>query len=723
MAETTIPTALAAAIAHHQAGRLREAEELYRWVLARDPNCVPALHNLGTVALRSGQTELAAQLLGRAVELAPQDPALHAKLGQVYLTLGRTEEAIGALTRAQSLLPGNAIALANLANAYVTGGRFESARAAFEQALALAPDLVEAHNDFGALLLAHGNLEAARERFQRACALRPDFVPALRNLGLTLSRLGRLDEARAAFERARALAPTVAAIHHGLGTILLKQGRLAEALACLQQAVVLGADSAEVHNDLAAVYLQTRQLDAALDHCRRALALRPDGPDALNNLATVCKQQGALDAAIECYRRAARPDRPDIGSNLILALHYRFGDRPDVIEPELARWRQQHAASLRSDSVRHGNDRSPDRRLRIGYVSPDLAAHPVGRFLEPLLAAHDRRSVEIFCYSAGRIADAFTAQIRTHADQWREIAALTDDQAADLIRRDQIDVLVDLALHTAGNRLLVFARQPAPVQVSYLGYPGDAGLPEIGYRISDVFLDPPDVQPPRTRGAAAVKLPETYWCYRPAGASSTAPTPLPAATNGWATFGSLNNFCKVTPEVLAAWAGILARVPAARLALHSDPGAHRPRIEEFFAQRGVDPRRLRFIDSAPLDRYLQAYDAIDIALDTFPFPGGTTTCDALWRGVPVVSLAGPTPVTRAGCSILSNVELQELVATNIDDYVRIAVALASAPAQLAALRGSLRARMEASPLMDRARFARHLEAAYRAMWRRWCASV
>ncbi|HVS54090.1 MAG TPA: tetratricopeptide repeat protein [Opitutaceae bacterium] len=719
MADVTPPAAIAEAIAHHQAGRLREAEAIYRHVLAQDPDCVPALHNLGTIALRAGDTAAAAEWIGRAARLAPMEPAIQSKFGHVLQLLGRLDEAIAVFERARALRPDHPVVHCNLGSAFWARGQTDEALRCFEQAVALDPNFAEGHHEIGAVLLHRGQLAPARASFQRVLALRPDFVPALRNLGRVSTQLGRLDDALACYERALALAPDVADIHHQLAAVLLRLGKFADADASLQRALATNPQSAAIHNDLAALCLQTDRLDDALAWCERALALDPASADARDNLATVFKQQGLLDRAIETYRAALRPERADINSNLILALHYRFGDQPEIVAPELQRWNERHAAPLASRIRPHANDRSPDRRLRIGYVSSDLLAHPVGRFLDPLLAAHDRRAVETFCYATGRRADAFTTQIRSHADHWRELAACTDDEAADAIRADRIDILVDLAQHTAGNRLPVLARKPAPVQASYLGYPGDTGLPAIDYRITDVHLDPPGAAE-AAAVAQPLRLPETYWCYQPAQPGAASASPLPALKNGGITFGSLNNFCKATPPALEAWARILCAVPDSRLALHTQRGGHRLRIAEFFAGRGVAAQRLCFVDAAPLADFLRAYESIDVALDSFPFPGGTTTCDALWSGVPVVSLVGPTPLTRAGCSILANVGLPELVAPDLERYVAAAVALAADRPRLVDLRRSLRERMQNSPLTDAPRFARHIEAAYRAIWRRWC---
>src|SRR5208282_4692744 len=335
----------------------------------------------------------------------------------------------------------------------------------------------------------------------------------------------------------------------------------------------------------------------------------------------------------------------------------------------------------------HANDPDPERRLRVGYVSPDFRRHPVGLFLLPLLEAHDRGRVEVFCYSSVSAPDDITQQCLNHADCWRDAAALDDETLAALIRADRIDVLVDLSAHIAGNRLLVFARKPAPVQATYLAYCSTTGLQTIDYRLTDPYLDTPG-QAGAAYAEQSVWLEDTYWCYRPV-IELPPPGPLPAVGTGYVTFGCLNNFCKASPPCLSVWRDLLQTVPGSHLLLCAHRGAHRDRLRGFFAA-AVDPQRVEFVGVSLLPEYFRLYDRIDIALDPFPYSGGTTTCDALWMGVPVVSLAGKTAVGRAGLSILTNAGLPDLVAGSIDDYLRIAASLANDLARLDGLRTGLR---------------------------------
>jgi protein O-GlcNAc transferase len=337
----------------------------------------------------------------------------------------------------------------------------------------------------------------------------------------------------------------------------------------------------------------------------------------------------------------------------------------------------------------------------------------------PLLATHDHAKFEIRCYSDVTDGDSTTEQLRKHADVWRETWSLSDAKLADLIRDDRIDILVDLLMHAKGSRMLTFARKPAPVQVSYLSYASTTGLEAMDYRLSDPYLDPPEADE-SLYTETTIRLPSTFWCFQPS-AQMPEIAPLPASTNGYVTFGCLNNFWKVTPETRTAWMQLLDRVPNSRLVIHCYEGSHRQKLLEPFINEGIGPERIEFVGFLPIRQYFEQYNRIDIALDPFPYCGGTTTCESLWMGAPVVTVLGQTAVGRAGYSILSNIGLGALVARDVEQYLGLAEELAGYLSRLSELRGSLRSSMQSSPLMDAPRFARDIENAYRTMWRRRCA--
>jgi predicted O-linked N-acetylglucosamine transferase (SPINDLY family) len=391
---------------------------------------------------------------------------------------------------------------------------------------------------------------------------------------------------------------------------------------------------------------------------------------------------------------------------------------PQTLFLEHRRWAERHAAPLAAEARPYANDPAPDRPLRVGYVSPDLREHPVASFLTPVLAHHDRSRFHVTCYADVARPDGVTRHLQTLADAWRDLPGRSDAQVADLIQADSTDILVDLAGHTACNRLLVFARKPAPVQVTHFGYPNTTGLSTMDYRISDRYADPPG----RTEAyhtEELVRLPEVAWCYRPLAAPEV--TPLPARAAGHVTFGSLNNLAKITPQAIALWSELLRAVPGSRLVLLTGAGSQADqRLHDLFGQHGIDRARLELLGRRPRDRYLALYQEMDIALDPFPYNGGVTTCDALWMGVPVVTLAGESYVSRQGVALLSNLGLDDWVAGAPDAYVDIATRWAHDVEGLGRLRAGLRERMTNSPLTDGLRFTRFLAEAYRWMWQRWC---
>jgi predicted O-linked N-acetylglucosamine transferase (SPINDLY family) len=693
MAESTNLDGLRQAIQHHQAGRLSKAETLYRAILARDPHCVDALHYLGVIAHQVGQHAVAVGLIRQAEALAPANAAIHSNLGEAYRHLGRLDEAVACLRQALALRSNYPDALNSLGLALTSQGQLDNAIVCFEQAIALKSNFAEAHNNLGNAFEARGQFDRALACYQLAIAQKPDLAEAHSNLGNLFRSQGRLGEALACYRRALTLQPDFAGAHNNLGNVFKDQGHFDEALACFQ----------------------------------RALALKPDITEAHHNLGHAFKDRGQLDDALASYRQALalQPDRADFHSDLLLAMQCRFGDEPGMIGPELAHWNQRHARSLRASAQPHNNDRSPDRQLRIGYLSRDFLLHPVAHFLLPLLQAHDRAQYHLTGYSLNARSDAVTARFQACTDEWRCLAGMTDEEAARVIREDRIDLLVELSGHTTGNRLLILARKPAPVQLSYLGYPGATGLESIDYRITDPCADPRSATGTHD-SEPVMRLPETAWCFAPLSGHPSV-GPLPAMRHGYMSFGCFNNFAKVTEPMLHLWLRILKQVPQSRLTLKNqalNSPAVAQHLRAFFARGGVSAERLELVlpQRSPLD-HLKSYDRVDLALDTFPYHGTTTTCEALWMGVPVLTLAGHCHVARVGVSLLTNVGLPEFVAPSADAYLDAAVAAARDLPRLAALRGSLRERMQRSPLMDAPRFARNLEAAYREMWRRWCAQA
>jgi protein O-GlcNAc transferase len=462
------------------------------------------------------------------------------------------------------------------------------------------------------------------------------------------------------------------------------------------------------------------KLDEAIAAYREAIRLRPDYAETFANLGKVLRNIARLDEALACFREAIRlkPDLIYAHENLIFALPFHASTEPAVVLAEARRWDRQFATPLRKFIEPHSNTRDADRRLRIGYVSSNFREHCQSLFTILLLSNHNHESVEVFCYCDVGRPDRITERIRGCADQWRQIAGASDADVARKIREDRIDILVDLTMHMAGGRLLLFARKPAPVQVAWLAYPGTTGLSAMDYRITDPYLDPPGIGD-EVYSEKTIRLPDTFWCYDPL-VEGLAVNPLPALSGGWITFGCLNGFVKINEQVLRLWARVLASVNGSRMIILCPEGNHRRWLLSIFNSEGVDSNRIDLVTFRPRAQYLEQYHRIDLGLDAFPANGHTTSLDSYWMGMPVITLAGKTALGRAGVSQLTNLGMTELIAQNTDDFVKIATELATDLPRLAEIRRTLRARMQASPLMDGPRFARNMEAAYRQMWCDWC---
>jgi protein O-GlcNAc transferase len=505
-----------------------------------------------------------------------------------------------------------------------------------------------------------------------------------------------------------------------LGVAALNAGDYALASERFEQVLALAGEDAQALANAAEANRRADRGDRALELIRRALVLRPDSASYLHIQVLCLESCWRSDEALRACRDALRL-HPDFAKlhTAYLSLLNRAGADPALVLEAHCDWADRFAGVQASDA-RHGNAPQPERRLRIGYVSADFRAHAVSDFILPLLQRHDPAGFDVHCYSNSPKTDHITRRCEALAPQWRDIVALKDEAVAELIRSDGIDILIDLSGHTVGNRLGLFARKPAPLQITYLGYPATTGLVQMDYRITDACADP---------GAAGgslyreqlLRLPHSLWCFAPPEGIPEV-GPLPAAAAGHVTLGSLNSAYKLTPQFLALWAQLLKSLPGSRLVFAGVPGGTlRARIAREFSSNGVDPDRLEFHGFLPWEEFWALHARIDIALDTFPCNGGTTTCESLWLGVPVVNLMGRPFLSRAGLSLLSAIGLRELVAQSAEDYLHIARALALDPERLARLRSGMRERMRASPLLDAVGFTRDLEGLYRAAWRQWCA--
>ncbi|HUB23897.1 MAG TPA: tetratricopeptide repeat protein [Tepidisphaeraceae bacterium] len=673
-----------AAIGLHKAGRLHEAEAIYRRVLAEHPKIPDALNLLGVIAGQTGRNAAAIELIQAAIAIAPATADYHTNLGHAFMAARMPEKAAGAFEEALRLHPGDAEMLLNLARSRCDSDKFAEAIDAYRAALKMQPRRADLLTSLAIALRKVGQVDESLEIFQQALALERRRAEIWLEQGISLGMAGRLNDAVDSFQRAVQLSPDDANIYYNLGTALYKLNRPDEAIVALQRAVAICPGNLTPYNNLANALRSAGRLEEAIGILDRVLAMAPDDSAANSNRLYFLNFHPAYDTA---------------------ALHR-----------EMKIWNDRVAAPLAKKIQPHGNDRSVDRRLRVGYLSPDFYRQAESHFTVPLLTSHDHAKFEIFCFAYPRTRDDVTERLRASADVWREMKDCGDEAFAERIRQDRIDILVDLTMHMGDNRLLVFAQKPAPIQVTWLAYPGSTGLAAMDYRLSDAWMDPPGDNLPYAE--ETLRLNKCWCCYDPL-------IELPFRQKrdpGPIRFASLNNPSKFNEATLVLWAELMRQVADSQLLLLCNSQSQAESIVAMMGRCGIDKARLRFMKPSPRWEYLERYNQIDIALDPLPYNGITTTCDALWMGVPVVSLAGRTAAGRAGLSILSVLGLPELAARDGAEFVRIAAALAHEERRLAELRSGLRAKMSQSPLMDAAGFARDVEAAYRMMWRKWAQS-
>lgn len=533
----------------------------------------------------------------------------------------------------------------------------------------------------------------------------------------THTNQGQFVEAEAICRQILAAFPDQVETLVNLAIVLLRQNKLEEAAAAAQRAFHLRPTAPEAHNAMGNIYLQRTRFDHALQCYEQAIALQPGRASFHSNRGSALQLVGRLDDALVEFDKAIelQPGFVTAEANRLFALHFHPAYGPEEILNELRKWAGRIEADLHSPVRPRRNDRPFDRRLRIGYVSPHFRDHCLGRLMLPIVREHDRDGFEIFFYSDSTRHDQMTEAFRAQADRWRDTPGLSDDALAEQIREDRIDILLDLTLHMSGSRLLTFAREPAPMQVTYGGYPSSTGLQEMDYRLTDPYLDPPGEQD-HWYVERSIRLPDCFWCYAPPPPHPPV-GPLPCDQSGFITFGCLNNFMKVNEGVLRLWAHVLSCVENSRLLLLAPEGSARQRTLQVFELHGIASDRIEYVAHQPQSAYLRTYDRIDIGLDTFPYNGHTTNLDAFWMGVPVVTRVGRTAVARAGFSQLSNLGLTDLAAQTAEDFVSTATALATNRDRLRAIRRELRQRMRDSPLTDARRFTRNMESSLRQMCR------
>ncbi len=706
-------------------GELTEAMGCYHEAIALKPNLVGAHNNLGNIQRELGQLDQAMSSYRQVLAYKPDHAEAHYNLAITSKELGKLGEAADNFRQAITLKPGVAEQHFNLANVLASIGKTDEAMTQLRQAISIKPDYVDAYINLGVLLHKQGNLQLAIETYQKILSYNSNCAPAYCNLGSVFSELGKFDEAITVYRQAIESDSRLAEAYYNLGNALQIRGKLNEASQAHLQALSIKPDYRDAHNNLGNILQAQGMLDAAETHLKQAQILDPDSADSYNNLGNVYKHQSQLSEAITCYRQALKlkPEYFDAHSNLLYAL----SSEPNCTQSEYlieARRYGEKALALakpfRSWAMKNKN--STSQRILVGLVSGDLKSHPVGYFIESILGHLNREQFELVAYSTKNQEDDLTTRIKPYFNAWNMIDRLSDEEAARKIHDDGIEILIDLAGHTAFNRLPLFAWKSAPVQVSWLGYFASTGLPGMDYLLADPVSVPDSCRCAFTE--EIVYLPESRLCFTPpVDGNSIAVSGLPAEKNGHITFGCFQTLSKLGDNVLSVWSRIMNRLPQTRLRLQNKQMScqkTREQLRNRLAQFGIAQERVSLLGHVSRSGYLAAHAEVDFVLDTFPYPGGTTTCEALWMGVPTLTLAGETMLSRQGASLLTAAGLPEWVATTADEYVAKAVAFSQELTDLSALRQRLRGQVKSSPLFDANRFARDLEAALRIMWDSKC---
>ncbi len=710
-------------VAYQAQGDMAKAVSFYRRALELNPTSASIYNNLGIALTQLGDFQAAIQCYQRALELQPHYAEAVQNLGNALGHIGHFEDAIRCYRSVLELSPDNADVQFNMGQLLQQQEKLKDAIHHYHQAVKLKPDNVMFLERLGTALRANGDLVEASSCYRRALALKPDLAEIHNNLAVVLMEQGRLDDAILSYSHALGLNPAFAEAHSNLGLVFYRQQRIDEAIQCYSRSLQLCPESAETLNNLGLAYDHLTKSDDAVDCYRRALAFSPDHVATLLNYANAQKDQGDLEAAIETLQRVRQIAPNDSRALTLLCSISQYCPEASLesLATIHAEYDRQFALPFRACWGPFANSILPDRRLKIGFVSADLFDHPIGYLMLPIVRHLDRTQCQVVCFANRHMNDKISNELRHACDAWHVVTSLTDDQLATLIRDEKIDILIDLSGHTANHRLLTFARKPAPIQASWMGYVGPTGLSAIEYFIADDGLVSNELV---NRYHERVIRLSSPCCYQ---LPTTAPDvgPLPALRNGFVTFGSFNNPAKITPEVVRIWAGILSRVPNSRLLMKFrwlDSTSVSERFRGLFAAEGICESRIELQPSSSFSTMLDTYnDRVDIALDPFPYNGGTTTMLALYMGVPVVTFPGETVASRQSLALLRTIGFSDTIANDRDEYIALSVKLANDLKRLAHFREMLRQLCLGSPLFDGPKFARGLMEKLREVWREWVA--
>ncbi|OYO29717.1 tetratricopeptide repeat protein [Janthinobacterium sp. PC23-8] len=632
--------------------------------------------------------------------------------------------AIDNYRKMQSSLPQDAEVHYTIGHALSLSGKTDDAQAAFRLAIELKPNHLNALKDYASLLHERERYEEAVVHYRAASLLAPEDAAIACSLGAALQATGALDEALIAYRTVLDLMPDSASAHNNIGSVLQNQGQIELAQQSFMRALEIEPDFADALCNMGVCMLGVGRLDESLDYTRRAIARHPAHLQARTNLTSILFRQGRNDEVIKQCRLALEinPDWKFIHSNLLFSLSHSEQLAPAAVFSEHLRYAEQFEAPQRAAWPRHANVRDPERRLRIGFVSADLYSHVVSSFITPVFD-HLRHApgLELLVYANSLHDDESSRHLKTLVDIWRQVEKMNDEQLAQLISDDGIDILIDLSGHTGGNRLTTFAGKPAPLQASWIGYPMTTGLQAMDYYISDRYFSPPGLLDAQFT-EKLLRLPATSPFMPPA--ETPAVSAAPALTNGHITFGSFNRPSKLSRKLIARWATLLRALPDARMVMAgmSDDGLA-DTLRAWFAEEAIASERLDFYRHTHTAAYLKLHEQVDICLDTSPYAGGTTTLYALWMGVPTLTMTGPTLPCRVGAAIMSQTGLPEFIASDEADFIEKGVQLAGNLPHLAAIRMQARARMSNSAMGQPALIAAGLDHALRTIWQRWCAGL
>jgi len=718
-----VAAALTEAIGHHSMGRLDEAEHLYKRLHKQAPDNPDVLHLLGYVAHQKGDSQRAVTLIRKSLVRQPEGIEALNNLGLALCALGKLDEAEESFRKAITLNPDVADLHNNLGTVLQEQENLQDAESSVRRALELKSNSAESWSNLSGILHDKKHYKDAIDACLKAVELNPSLPGAHNNMGLVFMALGELKKAEKHFNRAIRLKPDHAEAFNNLASLFSRSSRLDDAEACVRRALEFRPDYAVACAKLGDILNQKGMLGEAEAAARRAIEMNPKYSDGHNVLGMALVAQGKGEEAAAAFRKAIACMAKTIyaHSNLILTLHYLPGVTQESIYEETRRWNAEHGASQAEFMRPHNNIPNPERRLKIGYVSADLKQHPVGFFFLPVIQNVNRKQFEVFCYANMVREDNVTKKIRALADHWRDISLISDEEASQTIRDDKIDILIEITGHAGNHRMVMFARKPAPIQVLSGGYYCTSGLDAMDYILSDA------TETPEGEGQwfseTVVRMPHGYICYAPPDYAPDVNS-LPALEKGYVTFGCCNNLAKINDQVIRLWADILNAVLNSRLSLRAntlDDKATAQHVHDRFQKLGIAPERVALAGKAPHKAFLAHYHEIDIALDPFPYTGGLTTCEALWMGVPVISIMGQTFPGRHSASHLRNVGLNDWVVETAGEYLALAEKHSHDTKKLAILRATLRDQVAKSPLCNGELYTRNLEAIYRRMWRDWCA--